>query len=570
VKLQIFRHKLFLENLRILNIEERNMVMTTASIEFQKYVGLIAGDYKGKRLTNESLGKNGSIPFTTVSCYSALRPIVHELVRSNAKLLALHVETFTSTQADHHGITLIGVAVPELPVLLIIARNMSSVSLDLKLRYLLQGVKKRKVCYDTKSVLLALGRTGLRVKGPFYDLSLMDGLLKAGIEKHRHSVDGIIRDYLRDVVLPEVPPVSIDEELTDAQLQCAARKTALLLPLYEAVRKRITRKKLDFVAKRENRCIKPIFEMQTGGISVDLEALEGVYQQSQDEGNTIITEHAKRLLDHADSTTGKIYAQFNQLGTVTGRITCSNPNLLGIPRDPRLRACIVPGNGHKFVIGDYSQIELRIAAEIAEDETMIKAFEKDMDLHQHTASLVTGKPKKKIGPKMRRVGKQLNFGVLYGMSPEAFRDKIQEDLGIQLSEERAQKLLANFFKAYKGVSRWRKMLIDKRPLKIKTIGGRIRRWRHEPKVTELLNSPIQGTAADILKLCLVSLDKQLQNTDSRIVCCVYDEIIIEAPEDNAGEVRGILKKCMKKAGRKFLKKVPVKVDVVIADSWAEK
>ncbi|KAF8818023.1 putative helicase, partial [Cardiosporidium cionae] len=266
---------------------------------------------------------------------------------------------------------------------------------------------------------------------------------------------------------------------------------------------------------------------------------------------------------------GRIHPNFNQYGAESGRFSCDNPNLQQIPRDPRFRSCFIPSPHHKFIIADFSQIELRVAAELANDETMISAYNQKEDLHRLTASLVTGKPLSSIQSADRQLAKAVNFGLIYGMSIWKFREYAENYYGVKLSMKEASLFYSNFFKHYKGIYAWHDAAKTRRPLETRTQSNR-RVLLDRSSFTKVLNYPVQGTSADITKESLANLPAALSSLNARIVMCVHDEIIIEAPENEAEESKKILIREMESAGNKFLKRVPCIADAVIGDNWAVK
>jgi DNA polymerase I-like protein with 3'-5' exonuclease and polymerase domains len=271
-----------------------------------------------------------------------------------------------------------------------------------------------------------------------------------------------------------------------------------------------------------------------------------------------------------DDNTGRIHAEYHQLGASTGRITCRKPNLQQLPRDRAFRSCIKAPPGHQLIIADYSQIELRIVAEITGDETMIKAYQNDMDLHRMTAAIITGKHLEKISKSERQAAKAVNFGLIYAMGAEGLMTYAQNTYGVCLTIQQARNFICRFFNAYSGIARWHRDNRESTSSETRTLSGRRRLWKYTSPITEKLNTPIQGTSADILKKALSILPNSLSGTRSKIVACVHDEIVLEIPVDHAKEASRILVQTMITAGEQYLKKVPVEVDVTISDNWADK
>ena len=280
---------------------------------------------------------------------------------------------------------------------------------------------------------------------------------------------------------------------------------------------------------------------------------------------------SEALPKHIHPTTRRIHPNYWQLGAATGRMSCSNPNLQQIPRSDDFRRCFVPAPKHKIIVADYSQIELRVAAEISNDQTMIKAYQEGKDLHALTASLVTGKPLGAITKDERQQAKAVNFGLTFGMGAKGLQSYARNSYGVEMTEHQAETFRNRFFEAYKGIAEWHGKVRNNPSRVTRTLGGRRRLWVAEvAKLTARLNTPVQGSAGDILKKAMAMLPQALDGTGARIIGTVHDEIILEVPEERDKGVAHILKKTMEEAGGYYLKKVPVKVEVSTADSWAEK
>ena len=273
---------------------------------------------------------------------------------------------------------------------------------------------------------------------------------------------------------------------------------------------------------------------------------------------------------HINPVTGRIHPDYNQYGAATGRFSQSHPNLQQVPRSENVRSCFIPAPGYKLCIADYSQIELRVVAEISGDPTMISAYQKGEDLHKLTASLITGKPLDEVSKAERQAAKPVNFGLIYGCGAEKLKQTAENDYGVTKSLKEWEAYRTKFFKAYRGISNWHSRLKKEKPMEIRTLSGRRRRWTEKPWVTGTSNSIVQGTAADIAKRALALLPTALEGTGAKLIGMVHDEILLEAPETIADEAARILKETMEVAGRDYLKRVPIEADVKVVDSWSEK
>lgn len=280
-------------------------------------------------------------------------------------------------------------------------------------------------------------------------------------------------------------------------------------------------------------------------------------------------------LAHYIGEDGRIHGTFNQTITATGRISSTEPNLQNIPVRMELgreiRKIFVPREGYVFVDADYSQIELRILADMSEDERLIQAYQQAQDIHAITASQVFHTPLEEVTSLQRRNAKAVNFGIVYGIS--AFG--LSEDLSI--SRKEALEYIQRYFETYPNVKVFLDRLVEegKEQGYVTTLFGR-RRPIPELKSANFMqrsfgeriamNSPIQGTAADIMKIAMINVDQELRrrNMDSRIVLQVHDELLVEAKEEEAGEVITILRETMKDAANL---KVSLEVDANTGDSW---
>lgn len=222
------------------------------------------------------------------------------------------------------------------------------------------------------------------------------------------------------------------------------------------------------------------------------------------------------------------------------------------------------------MIADYSQMELRIAAEICKDQTMINAFSRRLDLHRLTAAIISGKEMEQITKDERQAAKAVNFGLIFAMGAEGLMNYAREKYGVQMTLQEANDFRSRYFSTYKGIRAWHKKVGNTPCQETRTIGNRRRIWAAPAPLTELLNTSIQGTAADIVKKALSLLPERLRDTEAKLIGCVHDEIILEVQEFHAEKASKILKDTMIEAGKYYLKEVPVEVDVSIADSWAGK
>ncbi len=273
--------------------------------------------------------------------------------------------------------------------------------------------------------------------------------------------------------------------------------------------------------------------------------------------------------------TGRIYATFKQIGTQTGRISCVNPNLQTIPVKSEigklLRKAFVAPDGYKIIVADYSQIELRIIAHLSEDKNMINDFLKGKDIHTETAKRITGK--EIITEEDRRKAKIINFGIFYGMSPYGLSKELS------ISYEEAQSIINDYFTNYPGVKNWiEKTLKSAREKReVRTLFGRKRKiyelFHPRKDVREqgeriAINTPVQGSAADIIKLAMININNEMEKKfrDSKLILQLHDELIFEVPEKDIEEFKTFLKNKMENV---YNLKVPLKVNIGVGKSWFE-
>ncbi|MBL8609691.1 MAG: DNA polymerase I [Myxococcales bacterium] len=272
--------------------------------------------------------------------------------------------------------------------------------------------------------------------------------------------------------------------------------------------------------------------------------------------------------------TGRIHTRFDQAVAATGRLSSNAPNLQNIPIRTEvgreIRAAFVPAPGHVLVSADYSQIELRVLAHLSKDERLVEAFATRQDVHTHTASVIFDVPRSEVTAEMRRRSKTINFGVIYGMGEAA----LATQLGI--SRDEASRFIAAYFHRYEGVRAFMERTVAeaKRGEAVRTLLGRRRFLPNLHSANRGLrfeaervakNTPIQGTAADIIKLAMVKLGDGDVVPGARMILTVHDELVFEVPEAGVAEAEGHIREAMSQA---IHLDVPLDVDVGHGPSWA--
>ena len=275
--------------------------------------------------------------------------------------------------------------------------------------------------------------------------------------------------------------------------------------------------------------------------------------------------------------TGRIHSSFNQTVTATGRLSSSEPNLQNIPvRDAegrQIRSAFIPREGWQLVSADYSQIELRILAHVSEDPILIESFERGEDIHTRTAEEVFGATPDGITPALRRQAKAINFGIIYGMSAYG----LSRDLGI--SRRMAKTYIDQYFKRYAGVKQYLDQTVAaaRESRQTATLLGRIRLLPDidSPNANVrgfaermAVNTPIQGTAADLIKLAMIRVDRAIAEAglESAMLLTVHDELIFEAPPEEIAPLTELVKGIMEGV---WSLRVRLKVNVDSGDNWAE-
>jgi DNA polymerase-1 len=278
------------------------------------------------------------------------------------------------------------------------------------------------------------------------------------------------------------------------------------------------------------------------------------------------------LSDHLHPVTGRVHADYLQVGSAAGRMSCHKPDVQNLPRAAAYRGAIRAREGYCLVTADFSQIELRLAAVIAPDQAMLAACREGADLHTRTAAQVLGLPTEAITPAHRQLAKALNFGLLYGMSATGLRDYAATTYRVPLTATAAAAHRQRFFQTYAGLARWhqetRRQLQAGRRLETRTLAGR--RRRDVDRFTVAVNSPVQGSGADGLKLALARLFRHRDEVpDARLVAAVHDELLAECPEAEAEATAHWLRRHMAAAMQELVGgAVPMTVDIQIGGSWA--
>ena len=327
----------------------------------------------------------------------------------------------------------------------------------------------------------------------------------------------------------------------------------------------------------------PVYKKTKNGYSTDVEILEKLkpehpviekileYRSLMKLNSTYV----EGLITYVNERTHRIHSYFHQTITATGRISSTEPNLQNIPTryelGKLLRKAFKPAEGYIYIDADYSQIELRVLAHISGDRTMLKAFRNDEDIHKQAASKVFEVPIEEVTKEQRTSAKAVNFGIVYGISDFG----LSEQLGI--SKKLAKKYIEQYLEKYSGIKKFMDKIVDETREKgyVETL---FHRRRYIPELTSnnymvrqfgaraAMNTPIQGTAADIMKIAMINVFNRLrkEKLDAKIILQVHDELIIEAKKECQKQVETILKEEMESAVKL---KIPLKVEISEAENW---
>ena len=327
----------------------------------------------------------------------------------------------------------------------------------------------------------------------------------------------------------------------------------------------------------------PVYKKNKSGYSTDVDVLEKLknehpviekileYRQLVKLNSTYV----EGLIPYINKDTLKIHSYFHQTVTATGRISSTEPNLQNIPTrielGKRLRKVFKPEEGKIFIDADYSQIELRILAHISEDKNMQEAFMQGEDIHKWAASKVFGIPLSEVTKQQRAEAKAVNFGIVYGISDFG----LAEQLGI--SRKKAKTYIEQYLDKYNGIKEFMEN-VSKKAAEDGYIETIFNRRRYIPELSSsnymvrqfgkrvAMNTPIQGSAADIMKIAMINVYKKLkqENMKTKIILQIHDELLLEAPKEESEKAKEILKQEMENAVKL---KIPLTVEVSEAKNW---
>jgi DNA polymerase-1 len=286
------------------------------------------------------------------------------------------------------------------------------------------------------------------------------------------------------------------------------------------------------------------------------------------EASKLATTYGRDFVKHVHAQTGRIHAEYRQIGADTGRMACSRPNLQQVPHDPSYRACFRPADGRVLVKADLSLIELCVAAELSGDQRMIAAITNGEDLHRLTAAALFGKVADHVTREERAFGKAVNFGTLYGQGRKGLM-ALAGRQGLALSEADARAFQRRFAQAWPELIAWQRRQMAGTSALVHTASGRVRRLAADERGTVRANTPVQGTAADGFKVALARLWETRAQCPSGVpVLAVHDELVIECNVDEVEAAVTWVTDALQTGMQRYLKRVPVRVEVKVAPSWA--
>jgi len=491
-----------------------------------------------------------------------------------------------------------------------------------------------KIIHNAKFELKFFYHLGIDINGVIFDTMLASQLLAAGHQR-KHKLSDLVERYLSiEMDKSEQRSDWNQQELRASQLAYASNDVEYLIPLYDKLRQELRHNKMRKVAKLEFDTVHAVAQMELAGFGLDRHRLDQYLHQlaveHQELGAEIINnlgpinlnspqqlkealfkagivvngtnrealnQHAElpvisdileyRKIEQLKSTygeklissihpiTGRLHSDYFQLGANTGRMSCREPNIQSIVTG-NLRNCFRPESGHKLIVVDYSQIELRVLAEIAQDFKMIEALNQGTDFHKLTASIVTQKKMDQISTDEREIAKTLNFGLVYGAGIDNLVKHLQQK-GLVVNRSEMEEFKQRFLKRFIGIAIYIKRATKGRKYEIRTLSGRRKEFpptklghRKSASYTEKLNTPIQGSAADIAKLGLYKVCQVLKGTKGKLVAFIHDEVVVEIPTEQAEEFLPRIEQALQKAGQYYLPSMEISLSSNICDSWMEK
>lgn len=446
------------------------------------------------------------------------------------------------------------------------------------------------VFHDAQFNLSVLARLGVR-PARFGCTRVAASLLAEGAPA-RHDALELAR--LVESTLHHGLPGEVDHgQVTPAiaRLPVLAAAASSLVPLLRALTPPLRERGMSKVYDLECRLLPSVLAMEDAGVGFDIPAFERVvsgWQQARDaepgpercaQLDKLLSTYAHWADDFADDD-GRLHPHLHPLATDSGRFACSRPNLQQVPAEhtaPGMRACFVPAPGMVFIIADYAQIELRVAAELAPCDALRAVFRAGRDPHRATAATLARKSEADITAHERKLAKAVNFGFLFGMGARRFQEYAKNNYGLGLSPAAAQSARDAFFATFPGIAAWHRRIgalegrSQREPITVHTALGRRKKFLPGHfSFNAALNIPVQGTAAEGFKRAMIDLHAALAPLGGRGILCIHDEYIAEVPEARADAARTLVQRTMEAAMATVVPNVPIVADAHVARSWAEK
>lgn len=593
----------------IKELEERGykLEVENGNIKYKKIVSNIEEQEKDQELLLE-LKKNKNKAINHLLC-----PHSHY-----KKIVAVDIET-SATKPQYGEIVLLAYYDGKKAT---VVRNPHDV------KEILEDESILKVFHNASFDVLWLEYSGISVK-PYTDTMIMSQVANGRLRKENSLAD-VAHKYLNVVLNKEMQDLSNwSGEITTKHEQYCKRDAEITYKLHSILLDKIEKLELYPVLDREIRALPAVIDLRKNGIKFEYDEWHKQILEYEREKNKIENE-VKQILNNEDlnlnspkqliqtlndfgipvtsssdeelarfsenneviklirkykklkkrissfgdklkqtiEEDGCIRGKWNLIGADTSRMTCTSPNLQGMPRISK--QYFVPRNNESsFIISDYSQIELRVLSEISGDKLLIEAFNNNEDLHKKTASMILGKAVNDVKDDERSIAKTANFGLIYGMTSYGLQKKIKADYNMEISLSEAELFRSGYFNSYKEVLKYQDKML--RADYIETLGGRY--WSKDTVMLERgsikrYNYPIQGTSAEGLKEALYLL-MQKKRKEWLLVAVVHDEVVLEVPTKDIDEAKKVLEECMIDGMRKFVKKVPIVVDTVIGRTWSK-
>ncbi len=376
-----------------------------------------------------------------------------------------------------------------------------------------------------------------------------------------------------------------------ARMPMAAAAAACLVPLLRSFTPLLRERGLARSYDLECRLLPAVVAMEQAGIGLDAAAFAEISASWQRELDAGPPPARQAQLDKLISTygpwphnfldeDGRMRPHLQPLATDSGRFACARPNLQQVPAEhtaPGLRACFVPAPGMVFIIADYAQIELRVAAQLAPCPALRAVFYAGRDPHRATAATLAGKPEAEISDHERKLAKAVNFGFLFGMGARRFQSYAHDSYGLELDLQAAQAARAAFFATFPGIAQWHRRVADlgrrsdREDIVVTTALGRRRRFpAGQFSFNAALNIPVQGTAAEGFKRAMIDLHPALAELGGRGVLCIHDEYLAEVPAAVADVALARVTQVLQTAMASVVPDVPIVVSAHIATAWADR